>query len=90
MDQSTQLIALVVAAAVGLVAVVLIMRRQRHDVEDADPREPVRGEQRGHEALPELRGGEPGHRRELLELREAPARLGLQPRRPCRGRRARV
>jgi ribosomal protein L32 len=31
MDQTTQLIALVIAAAVGLVALLLILRRQRHD-----------------------------------------------------------
>ena len=35
MDQTTQLIALVGAATLGLLATVAIMRRQRHETEDA-------------------------------------------------------
>ena len=35
MDQETQLLALVAAAAVGIGAIVLILRRQRHQTEEA-------------------------------------------------------
>ena len=34
MDQSTQLLALIVAAGIGVVATIGIMRRQRHETED--------------------------------------------------------
>ena len=40
MDQSTQLLILIVAATVGLLAMLLIIRRQRVDRE-ADTREPT-------------------------------------------------
>ena len=36
MDQTTQLFALIAAAALGIVALLGILRRQRHQVEDAD------------------------------------------------------
>ena len=35
MDQTTQLIALVISAVVGMLAVLMILRRERHAVEDA-------------------------------------------------------
>jgi hypothetical protein len=35
MDQTTQLIALVILAVVGIVAALTILRRERHAVEDA-------------------------------------------------------
>ncbi|HSL76701.1 MAG TPA: hypothetical protein VK867_07145 [Candidatus Limnocylindrales bacterium] len=35
MDQTTQLIALVISAVVGMLAVLTILRRERHAVEDA-------------------------------------------------------
>ncbi len=40
MDQSTQLLALVVAAMVGIFATVGIMRRQRHETEAAGRENP--------------------------------------------------
>ena len=33
MDQSTQALALIIAAGVGMVAILLMLRRQRHDTE---------------------------------------------------------
>ena len=36
MDQTTQLLALIAAAALGIVALLGILRRQRHQVEDTD------------------------------------------------------
>lgn len=35
MDQTTQLLALIGAAAIGIVATLAILRRQRHEVESA-------------------------------------------------------
>jgi zinc-ribbon domain len=52
MDQSTQLVALLVAVAVGLVAVVAIMRRQRHDVEDANRESPFAVSSEGMKRCP--------------------------------------
>jgi hypothetical protein len=52
MDQSTQLFALLAAAAVGLVAVILIMRRQRHDVEDAMRESPFAASSEGMKRCP--------------------------------------
>jgi uncharacterized membrane protein len=52
MDQSTQLIALLVAVAVGLVAVVAIMRRQRHDEEDATRESPFAVSSEGQKRCP--------------------------------------
>jgi len=40
MDQSTQLIFLIVAAGVGIVATILILRRQRHQAEEAGRENP--------------------------------------------------
>jgi zinc-ribbon domain len=52
MDQSTQPVALLVAVAVGLVAVVAIMRRQRHDVEDANRESPFAVSSEGMKRCP--------------------------------------
>jgi hypothetical protein len=41
MDQTTQLLALVISAVVGLVAVLAILRRERHAVEDATRDSPL-------------------------------------------------
>ena len=40
MDQTTQLLALVVAAVVGIFGIVVIMRRQRHEMEAAGRENP--------------------------------------------------
>ena len=40
MDQSTQLLLLVVSAALGVIAVLVIMRRQRKDKESANGESP--------------------------------------------------
>lgn len=52
MDQTTQLIALVIAAVVGLVAVLTILRRQRHDVEDATRDTPFAASTEGMKRCP--------------------------------------
>jgi uncharacterized membrane protein len=52
MDQSTQLVALLVAVGVGLVAVVAIMRRQRHDTEDATRESPFAVSSEGQKRCP--------------------------------------
>jgi hypothetical protein len=40
MDQRTQLVILIAAAVIAIVAAILVLRRQRHDREEAD-REPT-------------------------------------------------
>jgi hypothetical protein len=40
MDQTTQLLILVGVAVIGLVAVILIMRRERHTIEDEEREQP--------------------------------------------------
>jgi hypothetical protein len=40
MDQTTQLLILVGVAVIGLVAVILIMRRERHTIEDKEREQP--------------------------------------------------
>lgn len=40
MDQTTQLIAVVIAAVIGLLAVLAILRRERHDREEATRESP--------------------------------------------------
>ncbi len=77
MDQTTQLLVLVAAAAIGIVATVAIMRRQRKVVEESSRENPFAREHRGHEAMPELWLRQPRHRRHVRELREAPALTGL-------------
>ena len=52
MDQSTQLIALLVAAAVGMLAVIAIVRRQRHDVEDSTRESPFAVSSEGMKLCP--------------------------------------
>ena len=40
MDQSTQLLALIVTAAIGIAAILAILRRQRRQAEDAERENP--------------------------------------------------
>ena len=57
MDQSTQLVTLLVAAAIGLIAVVAIVRRQRHDVEDATRESPFAVSSEGMKRCPNCGAG---------------------------------
>ena len=57
MDQTTQLIALVIAAAVGLVALLLILRRQRHEVEEATRDSPFAVSSEGMKRCPNCGAG---------------------------------
>ena len=52
MDQTTQLIAVVIAALVGLLAVLVILRRQRHEVEDATRESPFATSTEGMKRCP--------------------------------------
>jgi len=57
MDQTTQLIALVIAAAVGLIAILLILRRQRHEVEAATRDSPFAVSSEGMKRCPNCGAG---------------------------------
>ena len=52
MDQTTQLFLLIAAAGVGIVATVLILRRQRHKVEEAGRENPFAVSTEGHKRCP--------------------------------------
>ena len=52
MDQSTQLIVLIGAAIVGLLAVLMILRRERHDIEDAARESPFAASSEGMKRCP--------------------------------------
>jgi uncharacterized membrane protein len=52
MDQTTQLIAVVIAAFVGLLAVLAILRRERHAVEDANRESPFATSTEGMKRCP--------------------------------------
>ena len=52
MDQSTALIVLIGATIVGLVAVLLILRRERHEVEDATRESPFATSSEGMKRCP--------------------------------------
>jgi uncharacterized membrane protein len=52
MDQTTQLIAVVIAALVGLLAVLTILRRERHAVEDASRESPFATSTEGMKRCP--------------------------------------
>jgi hypothetical protein len=57
MDPTTQLIALVIAAAVGMIAILLILRRQRHEVEDATRDSPFAVSSEGMKRCPNCGAG---------------------------------
>ena len=71
MDQTTWLVLLIVAAAVGVVAVGFILRRGPRPTATEPPDRPFAASTEGDEALSELRRREPRDRLHLLELREA-------------------
>ena len=52
MDQTTQLFALVISAVVGLVAVLAILRRERHAVEDSSRESPFAVSSEGMKRCP--------------------------------------
>lgn len=52
MEQSTQLIVLIGAAIVGLLAVLMILRRERHDIEDAARESPFAASSEGMKRCP--------------------------------------
>lgn len=52
MDQTTQLFALVISAVVGLLAVLAILRRERHAVEDASRESPFAVSSEGMKRCP--------------------------------------
>ena len=52
MDQTTQLFALVIAAVVGLLAVLAILRRERHAVEDSSRESPFAVSSEGMKRCP--------------------------------------
>ena len=52
MDQSTQLLLLVVSAALGVIAVLVIMRRQRKDTESANRESPFGVSTEGEKRCP--------------------------------------
>jgi ABC-type nickel/cobalt efflux system permease component RcnA len=52
MDQTTELTVLIGAAIVGLVAVLMIVRRQRHETEDAVRESPLAASSEGMKRCP--------------------------------------
>ena len=52
MDQTTQLIAVVIAAFIGLLAVLAILRRERHEVENATRESPFATSTEGMKRCP--------------------------------------
>ena len=52
MDQTTELIVLIGAAIIGLVAVLTIVRRERHEVEDATRESPFAASSEGMKRCP--------------------------------------
>lgn len=52
MDQTTQLFALVISAVVGLLAVLTILRRERHAVEDSSRESPFAVSSEGMKRCP--------------------------------------
>ena len=52
MDQTTELIVLIGAAIIGLVAVLTIVRRERHEVEDASRESPFAASSEGMKRCP--------------------------------------
>ena len=52
MDQTTELIVLIGAAIIGLVAVLTIVRRERHEVEDAARESPFTASSEGMKRCP--------------------------------------
>lgn len=52
MEQSSEFIVLIAAAIVGLVAVVIILRRERHEVEDATRESPFAASSEGMKRCP--------------------------------------
>jgi hypothetical protein len=57
MDQTTQLIVMVVAAVIGIVAVLAILRRDRHAVEDATRESPFAASTEGMKRCPSCGAG---------------------------------
>jgi hypothetical protein len=57
MDQTTQLIVMVVAAVIGIVAVLAILRRERHSVEDATRESPFAASTEGMKRCPSCGAG---------------------------------
>ena len=52
MDQTTQGLGLIIAAVIGLLAVLLILRRQRHDVEETTAESPFAASTEGMKRCP--------------------------------------
>ena len=52
MDQTTQLTVLIGAAVIGLLAVLMILRRDRHEVEDAARESPFAASSEGMKRCP--------------------------------------
>jgi hypothetical protein len=52
MDQSILMLAIVVAAAIGMVAVLLILRRDRHAAEEAERESPFAASSEGMKRCP--------------------------------------
>ena len=52
MDQTTQLTGLIGAAVIGLLAVLMILRRDRHEVEDAARESPFAASSEGMKRCP--------------------------------------
>ena len=71
MDQTTEILLLIAPSAILALAVVLIMAAAATASGGGDPREPVRRVDRGREALPEVRHGQPLDRPQLHQLQGA-------------------
>ena len=52
MDQTTQGLGLIIAAVIGLLAVILILRRQRRDVEETETESPFAASTEGMKRCP--------------------------------------
>lgn len=52
MDQTTQLIVLIVAAGIGIVATLVMLRRQRHDREETSRENPYATSTEGQKRCP--------------------------------------
>ena len=57
MDQTTQLLLMVIAAAIGMLAVIAILRRDRHTVEDAKRESPFATSTEGMKRCPSCGAG---------------------------------
>ena len=74
MDQTSQILALIGVAALGILAVV-VDPSPRPRRRPTATREPVRGVHGRHEAVPVVRDGQPRDGRDLLVMREEAAGL---------------